>query len=57
MKKLKATTIYLFLCLFLAANISFATTDTDNRKPPNNDAIESDCGFFCTIGEFFEDLF
>lgn len=62
MKKLKATTIYLFLVLFLATHGSFATGDTDNRKPKNDvdteeTTSEDACGFFCSVGEFLEGLF
>ncbi|WP_299679083.1 hypothetical protein [uncultured Dokdonia sp.] len=57
MKKLKATTLYAFLCLFLVTNIAFATDD-DDEEPESGAGIgiEEECGFFCSIGEFFEDL-
>ena len=58
MKKLKTTTLYAFLCLFLVSNFVFATED-DDEEPESGVGIgsEEECGFFCSIGEFFEDLF
>lgn len=61
MKKIKATTLSLFLCLFLISSISFAT-DEDDDEPGTGAEIEQtttedECGFFCSVGEFFEGLF
>lgn len=59
MKKLKTTTLYVFLCLFLATHFAFATDD-DDEEPGSGIGIgtpEEECGFFCSIGEFFDDLF
>ena len=61
MKTLKATTLYAFLCLFLVTNIAFATDD-DEEEPgtgaeTEQTTTENECGFFCSIGEFFEGLF
>ncbi len=58
MKKIKITTLYLFLGLFLVTSTAFATDDDDDRPAkPGTEIVQDDCGFFCSIGEFFEDLF
>ncbi len=60
MKKFKTTTLSLFLCLFLASNIAFATDDDDDEPgtgAETEQTTEDECGFFCSIGEFFEGLF
>ena len=51
MKKLKTTTLYAFLCLFLVSNFAFAT-DEDDDEPGTGSAatVEEECGFFCSIG-------
>lgn len=58
MKKTK--TVFLYVCLFLATSVAFATDD-DDEEPDNGSSTgqttEDDCGFFCSIGEFFDDLF
>ena len=60
MKKMKATTLSLFLCLFLVSSISFAT-DEDDDEPgtgaETDQTTEDECGFFCSVGEFLEELF
>ncbi len=61
MKKHKAIILSMFLFLCMTSNPLFAIqTDADEavKERPGNDAEEEEeCGFFCTIGEFFEDLF
>ena len=56
--KLKTTVYYAFLCLFLVSNVAFATDDDEEEDSPSTTgATTEECGFFCSIGEFFEDLF
>ena len=57
MKKLKTTTLYAFLCLFLVTNIAFATDEDDDEPGTGTSDTTEECGFFCSVGEFFEDLF
>ncbi len=61
MKKIKATTLSLFLCLFLVTDISFATDEDDDEPGTGAETeqttTEDECGFFCSVGEFFEGLF
>lgn len=61
MKKMKTTTLYLFLGLFLASNIAFATDEDDDEPGTGAETeqttTEEECGFFCSVGEFFEGLF
>ena len=61
MKKMKAITLPLFLCLFLVSSISFATDEEDVEPATGNETeqttTEDECGFFCSVGEFFEGLF
>jgi hypothetical protein len=59
MKTLKIKTAILYICLFLITSISFATDDEEDEgtTPGTETVAEEECGFFCTIGEFFEDLF
>ncbi len=59
MKTLKIKTTILYICLFLATSISFATGDEEDEpiKPGTETITEEECGFFCSVGEFFDDLF
>lgn len=60
MKKIKTTTRIVFLSLFLISSAAFATDDEedDGGTDPTEETItEDECGFFCSIGEFFTDLF
>lgn len=72
MKKVKAITRIVFLSLFLISSTAFATdpdedptgssgtgTSTEEISSDTSPPIEEEeeCGFFCSIGEFFEDLF
>ncbi len=59
---MKTTTLSVFLCLFLASNIAFATDEENGTDPvggivADQTDTEEECGFFCFIGEFFENLF
>ncbi|WP_299679077.1 hypothetical protein [uncultured Dokdonia sp.] len=58
MHTLNIKTIVLYVCLFLSSTLLFATDDDDDRPAkPGTEIVEDDCGFFCSIVEFFEDLF
>lgn len=59
MKKIKTITRIAFLSLFLISSAAFATDDEeeDTGTDPTEETIPDECGFFCSIGEFFEDLF
>lgn len=62
MEKLKRTTLLTLLSLLLVSSISFATGDEEDEpiKPGSQSgqtSTDEECGFFCTIGEFFEDIF
>ncbi len=58
MKKINIKATLLYVSLLLVSSMAFATGDEEDRPiKPGTETVDEECGFFCTIGEFFEDIF